>query len=114
VGYIVIERGHAVSGDIEIETARGLDIVTGYTQSSVVYNFQQAFSTKPAVAVLSQVAMDGGNGSWAVSATILSVDSRIVVVDEDQIGDQERDHTTEEVDYIVFSAAGPVKLSSLI
>jgi hypothetical protein len=27
VGYIVIERGHAVSGDIEIVTACGLDIV---------------------------------------------------------------------------------------
>jgi hypothetical protein len=114
VGYIVIERGHAVSGDIEIETARGLDIVQGYTGGSKVYNFQQAFSTKPAVAVLSQVAMDGGDGSWAVSASIVSKQSMKVAVDEDQIGKQGREHTTEEVDYIVFSAPGPVKLSSLI
>jgi hypothetical protein len=77
----------------------------------VVYNFQQAFSTKPAVAVLAQAGRKGDNGSWAVSVTMLSVDSMKVAVDKDQIGDQERQHTTEEVDYIVFSAAGLVKVT---
>jgi hypothetical protein len=113
VGYIVIEEGHGVSGGIEIETARGPDIVVGYTQTTGVhwYNFKRAFSTTPAVAVLSQVAMDGGDGSWAVSEGSLSVDSINVALDEDRIGDGERGHTDEQVDYIVFSTAGPVTLS---
>jgi hypothetical protein len=114
VGYIVIEEGHAVSEGIEIETARGLSIVGGYIQTTAVYNFQKAFSTTPAVAVLSQVAMNGPDGSWAVSATSFSVDSMNVAVDEDRILDEERFHVRERVDYIVFSTAGPVTLSSLI
>jgi hypothetical protein len=98
VGYIAIEEGHAVSGNTEIETARGLDTVVGYPQTPVVYNFKEALSTTPAVAVLSQVAMDGKHGSWAVSATSFSVDSMNVAVDEDRIGDAGRGHTNEQVD----------------
>jgi hypothetical protein len=113
VGYIVIEEGHEVSGGIEIETARGRDVVIGYTSRSKVYsfdNFDKTFSTTPAVAVLSQAAMDGGHGSWAVSAGIDSAGSINVAVDEDGYNN-ERAHTTEEVDYIVFSTAGSVTLS---
>jgi hypothetical protein len=108
IGYIVIEEGHAVSEGIEIETARGLDTVNGYgdAETTTVYTFEKAFSTTPAVAILSQAAMDGGDGSWAVSATSFSVNSMNVAVDEDRIGDDERIHTDEQVDYIVFSAAG--------
>jgi coenzyme F420-reducing hydrogenase beta subunit len=69
VGYIVTEEGHAVSGEVEIETARGPEIVTGYVQFPKLYNFQQAFLTTPTVAVLSQVAMEGQDGSCALSAT---------------------------------------------
>jgi hypothetical protein len=112
VGYIVIEKGHAKSEDIEIETARGRDIVVGYVQKRAAYKFAQAFETKPAVAVLSQVGMDGMDGSWAVSAAISSTEYMRVAVDEDQISNPEREHTTEEVDYIVFSTAGPVQLYS--
>jgi hypothetical protein len=34
-----------------------------------------------------------------------------VAVDEDRIGDNERWHNPDQVDYIVFSTAGPVTLS---
>jgi hypothetical protein len=114
VGYIVIEAGHATSGGIEIETARGPDLPVGYVQRSETYTFITEFSTTPAVAVLSQVAMDGGDGSWAVLAEISSTTSMQVAVDEDQIGNIGRSHTTEELDYAVFSAAGSVPLIPLV
>jgi hypothetical protein len=120
IGYIVVETGHATSNGIEIETKRGRDIVIGYVEGKGrVYTFDTPFSTAPAVAVLSQVAMDHGNGSWAVLAKVLSGTTMRVAVDEDQIGDNERKHgtgknsRTEELDYIVFSAAGPVSLVSV-
>jgi hypothetical protein len=65
----------------------------------------------PAVAVLSQAAMDGIDGSWAVLAEVTSQNSMKVAVDEDQVGTNGRDHTTEQLDYIVFSAAGPFTLT---
>jgi hypothetical protein len=111
IGYIVIEAGHATSVGIEIETARGADTAVGYVDGSKKYDFVKPFSTKPAVAVLSQVGMDGGDGSWALLAKISSKVSMNVAVDEDTFLDG-RDHTTEEVDYIVFSTAGPVPLYS--
>jgi hypothetical protein len=37
-----------------------------------------------------------------------------IAVDEDQTGDNERKHPNEEVDYIVFSSAGAVKLTSVV
>jgi hypothetical protein len=111
VGYIVIETGHATSNGIEIETARGPDLPIGYVQGEgETYTFDTAFSTTPAVAVLSQVAMDGANGGWAVLALAPSKTSMRVAIDEDQILDEERNHGGEELDYIVFSAAGPVAL----
>jgi hypothetical protein len=68
----------------------------------------------PAVAVFSQVAMDGDDGTWVVLASIVSASSMNIVVDEDQIADKERKHPYEEVDYIVFSSAGAVKLTSVV
>jgi hypothetical protein len=115
VGYIVVETGHATSNGIEIETKRGLDIATGYVQGEgKTYTFDTAFSTTPAVAVLSQATMAGGDGSWAVLAEVTSKTSMLVAVDEDQIADVERNHKKPDVlDYIVFSAAGTVTLMSV-
>jgi hypothetical protein len=57
--------------------------------------------------------MDGPNGSWAVLAEVTSKTSMLVAVDEDQTASSDRAHTDEELDYIVFSAAGPVTLVSV-
>jgi YD repeat-containing protein len=55
-------------------------------------------------AVLSQAAMDGGDGGKAVlyGAAPLSTTHLELAVDEDQIGDSERNHTNEQVAYLVF------------
>ncbi len=50
--------------------------------------------------------MDGNNGDWAYlyGATPLSATRIGLAIDEDQIGDTERRHTTEQVAYLVFEA----------
>jgi hypothetical protein len=113
VGYIVIEMGHDTSDDIEIETGRGPELVEGYVEGSYTYEFDHAFDPlrpTPAVAVLSQVAMIGEDGSWAVLAEISSTTSIQVAVDEDQIDNNERNHEKETVDYVVFAYPGVVQL----
>ena len=52
-------------------------------------------------------AMDGGNGGWAYlfGASPLSATSMDLVIDEDTIADTERNHTPEQVFYLVFESA---------
>ena len=49
-------------------------------------------------------AMDGNDGGWAIlrTASPLTTTSIRLSVDEDQLIDTERAHTTEQVGYIVF------------
>ena len=56
------------------------------------------------VAVATQAAMDGTEGSWAVlyGASPLAATSLKLAAVEDQAGDSERNHTAEQVGYIVF------------
>jgi hypothetical protein len=110
VGYIVIEAGHATSGGIEIETSRFLLVDQVYRTKKVTHEFDTAFIEKPAVAVLSQVGMKGTDGSWAISAGIVSNEFMEVALDEDRVNDNDGGHVTEEVEYIVFSKEGPVQL----
>ena len=68
------------------------------------YTFSQSFGATPAVAVAMQSAMDGSHGAWAVlfGASPLSATQLDLALDEDQINDAERNHTTEQVAYVVF------------
>jgi hypothetical protein len=110
VGYIVLETGHATSGSIEIETGRGPDAFISYTSTKSSFAFTKRFATTPEVAVLSQAAMDDSDGSWAVITSIPTTSSIGIAVDEDQNGDSERTHSTEEVNYAVFGKSGAIQL----
>ena len=79
VGFIVVDSGHLKSSNIEIETGRGPDSFIGYTNRKVALKFNARFGTTPAVAVLSQVAMDDSDGSWAVLTSNPSTDRKSVV-----------------------------------
>ena len=50
--------------------------------------------------------MDGGNGGWAYTfgASPLSASQMDLVIDEDTINDSERNHTPEQVGYVVFES----------
>jgi hypothetical protein len=113
VGYIVIESAHANSGSVEIETGRGTDSFTAYTGTKYSQKFTRAFATKPVVAVICQAGMDDVDGSWAVLTSDPSTTAVGVSVDEDQIANVERGHTTEEIAYAIFSAEASIQLSKI-
>jgi hypothetical protein len=117
IGYIVMDTTHGIDGDsgIEFETGLGEDLVQGYTQNpnnGFLYTFQQPFTASPAVAIVSQSAMDGTDGSWAILLRT-SAGGIQVAVDEDMINDSERGHTTESLNYLVFSAEGAMTLDAV-
>ncbi|MCP4662081.1 MAG: hypothetical protein GY856_42300 [bacterium] len=109
VGFVVIEAGHGTIGGVEYEAALGADSVRGVTNSPpYAYTFNTAFASAPTVAVVTMAGMDGGNGGWAQvhGSTMATATSLYLSVDEDQLGDSERNHTPEQVGYVVFAGAG--------
>ena len=52
--------------------------------------------------------MDGGNGGWAYTfgASPATATTLGLAVDEDQVNDSERNHTPEQVSYVVFATSG--------
>ena len=113
IGFIVFESGHAKAGAIEFETGRAADVFFNYVGASNSHSFQTKFASAPVVAVVSQAAMDGIDGSWAVLTSNPTTTSVGIAVDEDQTSDSERFHTTEEVHYAVFSIPGAISLTSV-
>jgi hypothetical protein len=106
VGFIVVESGTGTIDGVPYEAALGKDIVQGVIASDRSYSFDQYFGSQPAFGIVSQSAMDGRDGSWAVlnGSGALSTQNITIAVDEDQISDTDRNHTTEQVAYMVISA----------
>ena len=108
IGFIVFEAGHGTIGGVEFEALVGADTVRGVTESPpYVYSFDTAFSSAPQVAITTLAGMDGGNGGWAQThgSTLATTTSMYLSIDEDQVTDDERNHTNEQVSYVVFEAA---------
>jgi hypothetical protein len=105
VGYIILEEGLGTIGGINFEVKETSDFVRGFGNSPP-YNtaFSQSFDTPPAVLVATQLEMDGGNGGW-VANNIVTQASAGLMVDEDQVRDSERSHTTETCGFIAFQTA---------
>jgi len=99
VGYLVIESSSGFIGDIEYAAALGTDNVT---HANIIYNYTGVNNAESVV--LGPMAMDGGDGYWPVliSDTPLSNNTITLSVDEDQIRDTERNHTTEQLGYLVL------------
>ncbi len=103
LGYIVMEAGSGTLESVPYEVAIGADTVYDYTNPTT-YGFNGAFSASPTFGLVTQAAMDGGNGGWAqqFGAASLTSSGITVVIDEDQIVDSERLHTNEQVSYLVI------------
>ncbi len=113
LGVIIMEAGTGSANGIAYEAKRGADIIRGPLQSATSYAFAQNYAATPAFAVASQTAMDGGNGGWAIlrGANPLASGNITLAIDEDQIRDSERWHTTEQVDYAVFESLTALPLT---
>jgi hypothetical protein len=107
IGYFVIEATIGV-GDIEglpFVAGLGGDTIRGITNSPpFTYNYTAMPNAKAAVA--SQAGMDGGNGGWAVlygNDPLPPAGGTLrLAIDEDQLKDTERYHTTEQVAYLII------------
>ena len=105
IGYLVIEATQ--SGTIEglpFVAGVGSDIVRGVGNGTYEYSYTAMPNAK--TAVLSSAGMDGGDGGWPVlrgTNPLPPAGGTIdLSIDEDQLGDSERNHTTEQVAYFVI------------
>ncbi len=108
LGYVVIEAGEGemdtASGTARYFAALGSDIVRGIGNTPPYTYSLNSLSFTPSTAILSQAAMDGGDGGWAVlyGPSPVTYSSLKLAIEEDMAWDSERRHTTEQVGYIVF------------
>ena len=105
LGYLVIEAGSGTVGGLEYSAAIGTDIVRG-TQHPVTQYSISGLSNISSI-ILSQVAMDGGDGGWAVLSGPNPINGTTIdlAIEEDLLRDRERWHTTEQVAYLAFNAS---------
>ena len=102
IGYIVVETGSGSLNGIKFTAAVGSDSIVGFDNGARAYSVNDLIA--PSVAVVSRAGEDGGDGGWGVlSGETPLVNKQLqLVVDEDQIRDPERSHTTEQLSYLVF------------
>ena len=105
IGYLVIEATQ--SGTIEglpFVAGVGGDTIRGVGNGTYQYSYTAMPNAK--TAVLSSAGMDGGDGGWAVlrgNDPVPAAGGTIALsIDEDQLRDSERKHTTEQVAYFVI------------
>ncbi len=110
--YVLMPTLDATTGtDIYIyygnATANEVNSPSVWSNYRGVWHMQEAIvvASGSKVGMVGQVAMDGGDGSWAVLYGDSPVTSTInMAVDEDQISDAEREHTNEQLAYWVFDS----------
>ena len=108
IGVVVFEAGHGVIGGMEFEARLGGNTVQGAVNSApFAYAFTSGFATAPQLAVVTMAGVNGPNGAWAQThgPSYATPTTLYLSTDEDQTGDAERDHTAEQVGYLVFGSA---------
>lgn len=105
-GYIVLEAGAYTIGGTSLLAGVGADNVSGVGNSATGYSYAISNIANPEIVILSSAAMDGGDGGWPVlfGADPVSDSAIQLAIDEDQIRDTERNHTSEQVAYLAISA----------
>ncbi|MGK7945826.1 MAG: hypothetical protein AB4058_15295, partial [Microcystaceae cyanobacterium] len=113
LGYVIFEAGTGTIEGQKFSTQLGSDSIEGVENSESQYDLPNLDFT-PQVALASQSAMDGGDGGWAILAgdNPISSTSLKLQIDEDQIEDSERKHTTEQVSYLLFEESTQTSLEN--
>jgi hypothetical protein len=114
VGYMVFDAGAGTANGVNYESKLGTDIVRGWDDSATgyAYTFTRSYAG-PRLAVVSQAAMDGSDGSFAYirGSSGLSSTTIRLVADEDRMRDSERSHSTEQVSYFVIDQPAVLDLT---
>ncbi|MGK7944330.1 MAG: S8 family serine peptidase, partial [Microcystaceae cyanobacterium] len=113
LGYVIFESGTGTIEGQKLSAQLGSDSILGVDNSESHYDLSHLDFT-PQVALVSQSAMDGGNGGWAILAgdNPISPTNLHLQIDEDQIRDSERLHTDEPVSYILFGEVTQTSLAN--
>ena len=103
IGYIVIESGSGAIDGVSYQAGLGADTVRGVT-TAPPYSYGLTGLSTTSAAIVSQAAMDGGDGGWAVlyGPNALTPSNLSLAIDEDQLGNSERAHSTEQVGFLIF------------
>ncbi len=108
LGYIVIEAGNYELGTIPFEAGITENTIAGLSGSSTFMGYNHDTNLPNANgAVFAIAGINGGNGGWPVlyGRTPILDGSLKLIFDEDQLYDEERGHTSEEVAYLAFYEA---------
>jgi hypothetical protein len=103
LGYVVINAGSGVLPGFRYTAALGADTVSG-VGNAPPYTYAIGGVPTPAAAIASQAGMDGSDGGWGVlyGAGSVTPSALRLAVDEDNVQDGERNHSTEQVGYFVL------------
>ncbi|MEO0453636.1 MAG: LamG-like jellyroll fold domain-containing protein [Verrucomicrobiota bacterium] len=103
LGVIILNEGPGALDGVNFVAGVGADSIRG-TGNGSSFSYTLSGLSSVSSAVTSSAAMDGADGGWPVLATSvpLSPTSLLLLIDEDQLSDSERSHTTEQVSYLVF------------
>jgi hypothetical protein len=101
--YVVIESGTGTIEGSKYAAALGADTVRGM-QNRPPFNYSLSGLASASTAIVSQAGMDGADGGWAVlyGPNAVSATRLRLAIDEDWYLYSERNHTTEQVSYLVF------------
>ncbi len=100
LGYFIAEAATYTLDSAFVKIALGPDSIRGIDDSLRSYSLPRSYTY--ATATIS--AMDGQDGGWAVLYGETPVSDQLnLAIDEDRIGDSERNHTTEQVAYWVMA-----------
>ncbi|MEY3368684.1 MAG: hypothetical protein RI973_1839, partial [Bacteroidota bacterium] len=106
LGYMVFESGTGFINGKKYRCAQGADIVRGTSNSSTGFSYTISGLTTLESIVLSSAGIDDTEGSWGVlAATPTNASFRSWAL-EDDIGDTERNHTTEQMSWFAIGT-GP-------
>jgi hypothetical protein len=101
--YVVIEGGNGTMEGRKYVAALGADTVRGMGNRPP-FTYSLSGLASASTAIVSQAGMDAGDGGWPVlyGANAVSTTRLRLAIDEDWYLYSERNHTTEQVFYIVF------------
>ncbi|MFX0024403.1 MAG: LamG-like jellyroll fold domain-containing protein, partial [Candidatus Hermodarchaeota archaeon] len=102
ISYIVIEDGNFNVNGLHIKVGRTADTIEEYTHNNLV---SHGFGATPIWGVAQQIAMDGGDGSWANWEDNPFTSTQIEPYTQEDRYDSETGHTSEEIDYIISNTS---------
>ena len=106
IGYVIFTAGSYVIRARPIKIGLGFEGIQGVDDSPSGYTYPLLDLDDPLYAVATSAGMNDSDGGWPVfiSNDPISPTELTLAIDEDQIGDSERSHSSEQVAYFVFDS----------